>query len=162
MPGPGGVSRWLAGQAELPQETLDYVLAITGHEAAAWRAKLAPALREDKDFDCAHYALIAAREPELRAAGGGGGGGPPPKPWAVILLGNPKRDKVMVEYSQVRGRFSGILGGIEPRVVRKRISGLEIARYIVQIERQSRGEADALCSRLLRAGGTCFVLANRG
>ena len=161
--GPGRVTRWLAGQAELPQETLDYVLAITGHEAADWRLKPAPALRADATFDCARYAILASREPDVHASmGGGGGGGPPPKPWAVILLGNPARAKAVSEYAQVRGRFSGILGGIEPRVVHKRISGLEIPRFIVQIERGTRGEADALCSRLQRAGGTCFVLANRG
>ena len=163
--GPGRVTRWLAGQAELPQETLDYVLAITGHEAADWRANPAPALREDKDFDCARYAILAAHEPDVQAGPDAGGALPPrssPKPWAVILLGNSARAKAMSEYAQVRGRFSGILGGIEPRVVKKRISGLEIARFIVQIERGTRGEADTLCSRLQRAGGTCFVLANRG
>ena len=160
--GPGRVTRWLAGETQLPQETLDYVLAITGHEALDWRAKPAPALREDRDFDCARYATIAAREPDAHSAGDIIGSGPPAKPWAVILLGNPARAKAVSEYAQVRGRFSGILGGIEPRVVKKRISGLEIARFIVQIERGTRVEADALCSRLQRAGGTCFVLANRG
>ena len=157
--GPGRVTRWLAGQAELPQETQAYVPAITGQDADAWRAKPPPALREDKDFDCARYAVIAAREPEpVRAPGAPGSA----KPWAVILLGAPQRDKVMVEYKQVRGRFVGILGGAEPRVVKKRLPGLQIPRFIVQVERGSRGEADALCSRLLRAGGACFVLANRG
>ena len=157
--GPGRVTRWLAGQAELPLETQDYVAAITGHAAQDWRTKPAPALREDKDFSCPRYAAIAAHEPEpTRPAGIGG----PSKPWAVILVGAPQRDKVMAEYAQVRGRFSGVLGGLEPRVVRKRVPGLQIPRFIVQIERGSRPEADALCSRLLRAGGACFVLANRG
>jgi len=161
--GPGRVTRWLAGQTELPQETLDYVLAITGHDADAWRAKPPPALRPDAHFDCARYAALAAREPDVHAvAGSGGVPTSPPKPWAVILLGNPQRAKAVADYAQVRGRFSGILGGIEPRVVKKRISGLEIPRFIVQIERSTRGEADSLCSRLQRAGGTCFVLANRG
>ena len=161
--GPGRVTRWLAGQTDLPQETLDYVLAITGHAAADWRAKPPPALRPDEHFDCARYAALAAREPDVHAdAGSGGVPTSPPKPWAVILLGNPQRAKAVTEYAQVRGRFSGILSGIEPRVVKKRISGLEIPRFIVQIERGTRGEADTLCSRLQRAGGTCFVLANRG
>ena len=157
--GPGRVTRWLAGQAELPQETQDYVPAITGHDAAAWRANPPPALREDKDFDCARYETIAAREPEPARLPGAVGVA---KPWAVILLGTPQRDRAMTEYQQVRGRFVAVLGGIEPRVVKKRLPGLQIPRYIVQIERGSRGEADALCSRLLRAGGACFVLANRG
>lgn len=160
--GPGRVSRWLAGQSELPQETLDYVLAITGHDAAAWRAKPAPALRAEPGFDCARWAILASREPDPPHAGAGDAAAAPAKPWAVILIGSPQRDMALSEYRAVRGRFSGILGGVEPRVVHKRISGMQIPRYIVQIERQSRGDADALCGRLMRAGGSCFVLANRG
>ena len=79
----------------------------------------------------------------------------------MILIGSPQREQAMNEYRQVRGRFSGIIGGMEPNVVRKRISGMQIPRYVVQIERESRSEANALCGRLMRAGGNCFVLANR-
>ena len=158
--GPGRVTRWLAGQAELPQETLDYVAAITGHGADEWRATPAPALATDKDFSCARYAVLAARSREPAHVAGSVTS--PSRPWAVILLGSPARDKVMSEYRMVRGQFSGILGGIEPNVVHKRISGMQMPRYIVQIERDTRGAADALCSRLQRAGGACFVLANRG
>ena len=159
--GPGRVTRWLAGEAELPQETLDYVFAVTGHEANAWRAKPAPALRADKDSDCARWAILASRTADPPHAAASGVSAVPAKPWAVILIGNPQRDKALSEYRAVRGRYAGVLGGMEPRVVRKRISGMQIARYIVQIERESRGEADALCGRLTRAGGNCFVLANR-
>ncbi|VVB48357.1 Lytic transglycosylase [Beijerinckiaceae bacterium RH AL1] len=161
--GAGRVTRWLAGQADLPQETLDYVLAITGHEAADWRAKPAPALRADEHFDCTRYAAIAAREPDVHAsAGGAATPSAPAKPWAVILIGSPARDKAVSEYAQVRSRFSGILGGLQTRVVHKRVSGIVVPRFIVQIERGTRGEADSLCGRLQRAGGACFVLANRG
>ena len=159
--GPGRVTRWLAGDAVLPQETLDYVLAVTGREADAWRARPAPALRADAGFDCPRYAILASREPDTHASAGAGASATPSKPWAVILIGNPQREMAMTEYRMVRGRFSGILGSIEPKVVRKRISGMQIPRYIVQIERESRGEANALCGRLMRAGGNCFVLANR-
>ena len=155
--GPGRVSRWLAGQSELPQETLDYVLAITGHDAAEWNAPQKPVLNEEKDFSCARYAAHAG-DVAVHAAPSSVA---PAKPWAVILLGNPQRDKVMSEYQMVKGRFSRILGNAPPTVVHRRISGIQIARYIVQIEQETRAGADTLCSRLLRAGGNCFVLANR-
>lgn len=34
--GPERVQRWLAGKSQLPQETIDYVRVITGHNAADW------------------------------------------------------------------------------------------------------------------------------
>lgn len=156
--GPGRLSRWLAGNADLPQETLDYVVAITGHDVSAWRAPTAPSLDDEKGFSCAHFAALAHTAPvalhasatPLKA-----------KDWAVILVGNPQRDKVMAEYQIVKSQFSKLLGGLQPSVVHRRISGLQIARYIVQIEQDTRAGADTLCSRLLRAGGNCFVLANK-
>jgi len=34
--GPERVHRWLAGKSPLPQETIDYVRVITGHDAVDW------------------------------------------------------------------------------------------------------------------------------
>jgi Transglycosylase SLT domain len=34
--GPERIRRWLAGKSQLPQETIDYVRVITGHEAVDW------------------------------------------------------------------------------------------------------------------------------
>lgn len=34
--GPERVQRWLAGKSQLPQETIDYVRLITGHDAVDW------------------------------------------------------------------------------------------------------------------------------
>jgi hypothetical protein len=34
--GPERVQRWLAGKSQLPQETIDYVRVITGHDAVDW------------------------------------------------------------------------------------------------------------------------------
>jgi hypothetical protein len=34
--GPERVRRWLAGKSQLPQETIDYVRVITGHDAVDW------------------------------------------------------------------------------------------------------------------------------
>jgi Transglycosylase SLT domain len=34
--GPDRVHRWLAGKSQLPQETIDYVRVITGHDAVDW------------------------------------------------------------------------------------------------------------------------------
>jgi hypothetical protein len=42
--GPERVRRWLAGEARLPQETLNYVRIVTGREAADWTGSNAGAL----------------------------------------------------------------------------------------------------------------------
>jgi hypothetical protein len=34
--GPERIRKWLAGQSRLPQETIDYVYVVTGHDAADW------------------------------------------------------------------------------------------------------------------------------
>lgn len=156
--GPGRVSRWLAGQAELPRETLDYVLAITGRDAADWRAPKPPSLDEEKDFSCERYVseagtrIVPAGAPPIQEVH---------KPWAVILVGNPQRAKVMAEYQIVRSQFPKVLGGVRPSVVHRRISGMVVPRYIVQVEADTRVGADTLCKRLQQAGGACFVLASR-
>jgi Transglycosylase SLT domain len=47
--GPARVHKWLAGKGQLPQETIDYVRVITGHEAGEWAKSndLALALNAD-------------------------------------------------------------------------------------------------------------------
>jgi hypothetical protein len=83
------------------------------------------------------------------------------KRWAVILVGSLRRDSALSEYQIVRAQYAAILSAATPSVVHKRIAGSRIARFVVQIERESRSGADDLCKRLQRAGGACFVLANR-
>ena len=162
--GPGRLSRYLAGEVELPTETLRYVEIVTGHSVVEWRATPAPAIIEDDTFSCAQIAALAGHPSvEVGATASKGHGQPSGrrKDWAVILLGNPQRDKVMAEYQVIRGQFSKFLGGVQPSVVHRRIGGLQVARYIVQIEKDRREDANTLCSNLLKAGGSCFVLANK-
>ena len=155
--GPGRLAKVLAGDSVLPQETEDYVLAVTGYAVSAWTAPTKPVLAEDKSFSCPRFLATAHTAPVASTASAAGS---PGKPWAVILVGNPQRNAVMTEYQMVKGAYSGILGREHPSVVHKRLAG-QIARYIVQIERDTRAEANNLCGKLLRAGGSCFVLANR-
>lgn len=155
--GPGRVSQWLAGHAELPQETLNYVATITGHEASAWAAPTKPGLDDEKAFSCAHFAALA---PTL-SRGLGPSSAVLSKPWAVILVGAPARDKVLAEYQRVKSQFRKVLGELQPTVVRRRISGAMVPRFIVQIEQDTRAGANAVCVNLTKAGGNCFVLANR-
>ena len=153
--GPGRLSRWLSGAASLPQETIDYVLAVTGHDVSAWTGASALAWPDETDFSCTRLAEQAgkvSRPVESSSAPA------ETKEWAVIILGNPRRDKALSEYEIVKASFSKIFGGVKPSVVHRRIAGIQIARYIVEIEHDTRGEADAFCSKLSRAGGSCFVL----
>lgn len=154
--GQGRLSRWLAKQAELAQETLDYVEIVTGHPISAWTEPKTPDLREEPGFSCRRMTELARAQPSPEAGGTARGGA-----WAVILVANPRREKVLSEYAIVRSAFSKLLGGAKPSVVRRRIGGLPEPKYIVQIERDTREAASSFCKKLSSAGGACFVLANR-
>lgn len=160
--GPGRLARFLAGETDLPAETIAYVDIVTGHSVEEWRASPAPAADERADVSCPRIAALAGRASVI--VGAMKPAMPAPirrKDWAVILLGNPQRDKAVAEYQIVKGQYAKVLGGVQTSVVHRRIGGLQVARYIVQIERDRREDANALCSSLLRAGGACFVLANK-
>ena len=43
--GPDRVRKWLAGQGRLPDETMNYVLAVTGREATDWASSSDPAIK---------------------------------------------------------------------------------------------------------------------
>ncbi len=47
--GPERVRRWLAGKSQLPQETVDYVRVITGHDAADWAKSSDMAIKPSPD-----------------------------------------------------------------------------------------------------------------
>lgn len=154
--GPARLSRWLAKQTDLPQETLDYIEIVTGHPISAWIEPKVPDLGEEPGFSCRRMAELARAQPSLEA-----GGTAKARAWAVILVANPQRDKVLAEYAIVRSTYSKLLGGAKPSVVRRRIGGLPEPKYIVQIERDTREAASSFCKKLASAGGACFVLANR-
>ena len=85
--GPGRLARWLTGQDELPSETVDYVLAVTGHTLTEWTTKPIPDLSDE--HSCAD--LVANLKIKSRPASAPFKSqleNPEWKPWGIQLAGN--------------------------------------------------------------------------
>lgn len=172
--GPRRVRDFIAGTRSLPAETRNYVLAVTGAPVDDW---MRPAARAGKQEHKEHSA-------EARHQGSGSScrdlmallkQAPNPfvdqlqqridlvaaSPWGVELSAGFSRDHVLVAYADIAKRFSEILAGHDPSI----FSGMLRNRgtrpfYQVRIGAATRTEANDLCSKIVHAGGACFVLRN--
>jgi len=164
--GPRRVQEWLAGTGSMPQETRNYVSAITGSSVEEW----ATAGRSGKmperapASSCRELMALLKRAPNpfvtgleqritLSAA----------KLWGVQLAAGFSRDKALAMYARAMKRLSGVIGDQDPSLLSSvmRTRGTR-AFYQVRIGADTRGAADDLCNRIRRAGGACFVLRNMG
>jgi len=162
--GPRRVQEWLAGSGYMPQETRNYVLAITGTSVDDWAA----AGRNGKMLDrapassCRELMALLRRAPNsfvtqleqhitLAAA----------KLWGVQLAAGFSRDKALAMYSRAMKRLSAVIGDQDPGLLISRLSsrGTQMF-YQVRIGADTRPAADDLCNRIRHAGGACFVLRN--
>jgi hypothetical protein len=155
--GPGQVEAWLAGRRRLPNETLSYVLIITGVSALTWATK-PPQVPPSGTRDGARCVELARlmidgppRRPPLMSNPAWG-------PWGVQLAGTWSEGRVLATYERLRRRHSAVLGDRLPLVLsaRRRVP----AAFLVRVSEASRAEADALCAKLRAAGGACIVLRN--
>jgi hypothetical protein len=156
--GPERVAGWLDDASTLPWETQDFVLSITGIHAATWsdpEALAAARIEDDKDEACTD--LVAALKlpdqdlgPTMATASG---------PWGVQVAGNFSRARAMRAYAGLQQRFSDVIGDRPPMVIGARAPGRG-ARvfYRARVPMQSREEAEALCTKIRTAGGSCIVL----
>src|ERR1700716_3107983 len=162
--GPRRVQEWLAGSGYMPQETRNYVVAITGTSVD----ELAKAGVKDTMPDrapsssCRELMALLKRAPNpfvtqleqhvtLGAA----------KLWGVQLAAGFDRDKALAMYSRAMKRLSAVIGDQDPSLLSSvmRTRGTH-AFYQVRIGADTRPAADDLCNRIRRAGGACFVLRN--
>jgi hypothetical protein len=164
--GPRRVQEWLAGTGYMPQETRNYVYAITGSTVEDWAA----AGRTGKmpapvpASSCRELVALLKRAPNpfvtgleqritLSAA----------KVWGVQLAAGFNRDKALAMYARAMKQLSAVIGNQDPSLLSSRLrtrgSGMF---YQVRIGADTRIAADDLCNRIRRAGGACFVLRNKG
>ncbi|TPQ37169.1 lytic transglycosylase [Bradyrhizobium guangdongense] len=164
--GPRRVQDWLAGTGGIPQETRNYVVAITGSTVEDWAAtgkggKAPPGAPPTSCRDLmallkrAPNPFIAELEQHVQLAAA--------KLWGVQLAAGFDRNKALTMYSRAIKRLSDIIGDRDPSLLSSvmRSRGTR-AFYQVRIGADTRGEADDLCGRIRKAGGACFVLKNRG
>jgi transglycosylase-like protein with SLT domain/sporulation related protein len=164
--GPRRVQEWLAGTGGMPQETRNYVSAITGTSVDAWASagKGGKMLDRAPNSSCRELMALLRRAPNsfvtqleqrvtLAAA----------KLWGVQLAAGFDRNKALAMYGRAMTRLRGVIGDQDPSLLSTlmRTRGSH-AFYQVRIGADTRPAADDLCNRIRRAGGACFVLRNRG
>ena len=164
--GPARVANWLAGHGNLPAETRDYVLTITRHPVEDWIGDAAAETITDSaissKLSCLQ-ATAAIRRSEPRSVAGS-----EPRsvaasalfaPWGVQLAGSFSKAAALAAYTRAQRSYSAIIGKIEPMVIGGRVPSRGFAPYYqVRAPAPSRAAADALCEKILRAGGACAVL----
>lgn len=155
--GPAHVANWLAGHADLPAETRRYVLTISQRPVEDWVAAAADTITsyaKSPEPSCLRVtSAIRHSEPHSIAASALFA------PWGVQLAGSHSKEAALAAYRRAQSSYSAIIGKIEPMVIAGRAPGFGVATYYqIRVPAPSRGAADALCEKILRAGGACAVL----
>jgi hypothetical protein len=166
--GPRRVQEWLAGSGPMPQETRNYVIAITGTSVDDWASaakngnKSGKALDRTPTSSCRELMALLKRAPnpfvaqlEQHVKLGAD------RLWGVQLAAGFNRDKALAMYSRAMRQLSAVIGDRDPSLLGTmlRSRGTRVF-YQVRIGTDTRPAADDLCNRIRRAGGACFVLRN--
>lgn len=165
--GPKRLQDWLAGVGGMPQETRNYVLAITGTSIDDWAGAGKPikAAESASHTDCRELIALLKRAPnhfvarledQVRRAA--------VKLWGVQVAAGFNRDHALAMYARAMKGLSAVFGrhddsSFAPLLFR---SPGTSSFYQVRIGTDRRREADDLCGRIRRAGGACLVKRNRG
>jgi Transglycosylase SLT domain/SPOR domain len=162
--GPRRIQEWLAGSGPMPQETRNYVTAITGVTVDDWAKAGKNSTKPDRAprASCRELMALLKRAPNpfmaqleqhitLAAA----------KQWGVQLAGGFDRDKALAMYARAVKGLRSVIGDQDPSLLTSvmRTRGNRVF-YHVRIGADTRPAADTLCNRILSAGGACFVLRN--
>jgi Transglycosylase SLT domain/SPOR domain len=162
--GPRRVQEWLAGTGSMPQETRNYVVAITGNTVEAWAAAGKNGKMPDSapNTSCRDLMALLKRAPnsfvsELEQHVKLGA----ERLWGVQLAAGFNRDKALAMYSRAMTRLRAVIGDQDPSLLGSvfRSRGTRTF-YQVRIGADTRPAADDLCNRIRRAGGACLVLRN--
>jgi hypothetical protein len=162
--GPRRVQEWLAGTGTMPQETRNYVVAITGTSVDDWATVGKNGKPPDRvpTSTCRELMALLKRAPnpfvaeleqhvKLGAA----------REWGVQLAAGFDRNRALAMYARAMKRLSAVIGDQDPSLLGTtwRSRGVRTF-YQVRIGADTRVAADDLCNRIRRAGGACFVLRN--
>jgi len=82
-------------------------------------------------------------------------------PWGVALGAGFSRERILAAYSDLLNRFGEILAGRDPSILASIVRNRGTRPfYQVRIGAETRESANGLCTKIMRAGGACFVLRN--
>jgi hypothetical protein len=156
--GPTRLAAWIAGRGFLPPETRDYVLTVTRHPVEDWISDAATATTPEGQIGPAESCsqeIAAIRHLEPRHLAGSA----LLAPWGVQLVGSFSKAAALAAYVRAQSVYSAILGDSKPMILGGRVLGRGFAPYYrIRAPAQSRAAANALCAKILRAGGACAVL----
>jgi Transglycosylase SLT domain/SPOR domain len=153
--GETAVDNWLDDKGQLPFETQDYVIAITGHAPEEWRTPTPPSLTTpDPDPSC--LTLIASLRTTVAASPVVSGWF---APWGVQIAASFNRGSALRAYERVQHDYYSIIGGKNPFVLGSVVRSRGTRPfYRVRVPAQNRPEAEKICAALEAAGGACVVL----
>jgi hypothetical protein len=165
--GPRRVQDWLAGSGYMPQETRNYVVAITGTTVDDWAAasrngKMPERTPSAPASSCRELMALLKRAPnpfvtqlEQHVKLGAD------RLWGVQLAAGFNRDRALAMYARAMKRLSAVIGDQDPSLLGSMLRSRGTRTfYQVRIGADTRPAADDLCNRIRRAGGACFVLRN--
>jgi len=152
--GETAVDSWLDDKRELPFETQDYVLAITGHAAEEWRTPTPPELGAPGGPSCESLIASLRTTPAASPIVSGWFA-----PWGVQIAASFSRASAMRAFVRVQHDFYSVVGGKNPFVLGSVVRSRGFRPfYRVRLPAQNRPEAEKLCAALEAAGGACVVL----
>jgi len=154
--GPARVAAWIGGHGGLPAETRAYVLDITQHPVEDWMVKGAapPSAAAELSLDCLQLAARIRRNEATRFAGSA-----LTAPWGVQLSGSFSKQAALSAYARAQKNLSNLIGDVQPMVLGSVLRSRGFSPfYRIRVPASSRGEAEALCAKILKAGGACAVL----
>jgi Transglycosylase SLT domain/SPOR domain len=154
--GTTAVDNWLAGKSDLPFETQDYVLAITGYSAEDWRGPTPPSSASPVPAaPCLSVVASLRTGPQTASPVVSGLFAP----WGVQVAGSFSKDAALAEFARAEARYAKVIGGMDPFVLGSALRSRGFRPfYRVRLPAQSRAEAQKICARLEAAGGACVVL----
>ncbi len=165
--GPRRVQEWLAGSGPMPQETRNYVAAITGSTVEDWAAaargsgggKMPDHAPATSCHDLmallkrAPNAFVSQLEDHVQLAA--------TKIWGVQLAAGFDRNKALAMYGRAMKHLGSIIGNQDPSLLSSVMRSRGSRPFFqVRIGADTRPAADDLCNRIQKAGGACFVLRN--
>ena len=166
--GPGRVERWIAGRSRLPFETQDYIAALTGKPASAFKNRGARlldfSLKKGETFEkaCRNLPIMKTRFRGAVASANASDqtASAPRQPWGVQVAGNFSRARALKGWTRVRSKIGVAIGNAKPRLYRqKSLRGLK-SKWAVRIGAPSRQSAIKICRKIRSVGGFCLVRKN--
>lgn len=154
--GEARIERFLDSGGDLPAETRAYVQAITGYSAETWRDSPPAGVDlslDGESFQPACIALAATRGKRTARAR-------PVLPWGVVIASNRDLAGAERQVSRLKNRFGGVIRDEPVAYTSGWRPGMSRILHYAQLGRKTRDEAQALCDRLVHAGGDCLVLRN--